>query len=91
VTEGRVVGAVKKPIVEFVRKEGVDYEGAEEDDSIGELEPVAADKGNGKGKGKAERSRGATLAVRRRADPSTGDAAASVKAVGGSRASTLGP
>jgi len=89
VTEGRVMGAVKKPIVEFVRKEGVDYEGAEEDDSIGELEPVAADSGKSKdkgtGKGPSDRRRGATLAVRRRADPSTGDAAASAKAVGGSR------
>ena len=93
VTEGRVMGAVKKPIVEFVRKEGVDYEGAEEDDSIGELEPVAADRGKGKdkGKGASGRARGATLAVRRRGDPSTGDAAASAKAIGGTRASTLGP
>ena len=83
VTEGRVMGQVKKPIVDYVRKTGVDYEDVAETDNATELAP-ATDSG-------ARRSRARGDAVSRgepgtRGDATSPDAAASVKAIGGSRA-----
>lgn len=83
VTEGRVMGAVKKPVTEFVRKAGVDYEDVAEGEDAVEL-----------GIGPATRARPPAGAKRRRAavsaaDPSTSDATASARAIGGSRAPSL--
>jgi hypothetical protein len=79
VTEGRVMGAVKKPVTEFVRKAGVDYEDVAEGEDAVELGigPARARPPAG-----AKRRRPAVSA----ADPSTSDATASARAIGGSRA-----
>ena len=89
VTEGRIMGKLKKPIADYVRKAGVDYEDVEDAGAEGEAPPAMARKAS----------------VRRRAaDPSSPDTAATAAAIGGSEvtatpgdeaapppSSTLGP
>jgi len=78
VTEGRVMGQVKKPIVDYVRKLGVDYQDVADSDNAADLTPPSA---------------AARKAAARRAqvDATSSDAATSVKAVGGSHAASQTP
>jgi hypothetical protein len=73
VTEGRVMGQVKKPITAYVRKAGVDYEDA-------------VDPGSGPD---ATATGARRTSARRSADPSSPDSAASPTAIGGSRDTAL--
>jgi hypothetical protein len=75
VTEGRVMGQVKKPIVDYVRKAGVDYEDVAETDNAADLTPPSA------------AARKAAAAQRAR-DNTSPDAATSIKAIGGSKAAS---
>ena len=79
VVEGRVMGVVKKPITAYVRKAGVDYADADEGDGAAAValgDPRARAAAEARGRARGERA----------PDPSTGDSAASVKDLGGSRA-----
>ncbi|HEX2657451.1 MAG TPA: L,D-transpeptidase [Polyangia bacterium] len=79
VTEGRVMGQVKKPIVDYVRKLGVDYEDVADTDNAADLTPPSA---------AARRAAARDREKKARADGTSPDAAASVKAIGGSNAAS---
>lgn len=78
VTEGRVMGQVKKPIADYVRKTGVDYEDVADTDNAADLTPPSA------------AARKAATALRARGDATSPDAATSIKAIGGSKAESGG-